>query len=113
MQMNLRFELRKRLRHAVIPVVCACLVAYFGYHAVQGEHGLITYLRFGQQVAALQLERDTIRAARQTLEHRVLLMRPQSLDPDLLDERARQVLGYSHPDDRVIMLPPAQPASGE
>ena len=111
--MNLRYELNKRLRHAIVPVFCACLAAYFGYHAVQGEHGLITYLRYGHHVASLEGERDAIRADRQALEHRVSLLRPKTLDPDLLDERARQVLGYSHPSERVILLPPPpqQPGS--
>lgn len=111
--MNLRYELNKRLRYAIVPVFCACLAAYFGYHAVQGEHGLITYLRYGKYLASLQAEHQSIRAGRMALEQRVSLLRPQSLDPDLLDERARQVLGFSHPDDRVILLPAPGQAPAE
>ncbi len=109
--MNFQYELRKRLRHAAIPVLCACAAAYFGYHAVQGDHGLIIYLRYGQYIEALETKRDVIRAERQTIEHRVAQLRPQSLDPDLLDERARAVLGFAHPNERVIFIEPDAPSA--
>lgn len=90
-------------------MICACAVVYFGYHAIQGDHGLITYLRYGQYIETLQSEYDRTVRAREALEHRVSLLRPQSLDPDLLEERARDVLGFAHPDDRVIYLDQPQP----
>jgi hypothetical protein len=31
------------------------------------------------------------------------MLRPDSLDPDLLEERARAVLNLGHPDDRIIL----------
>ncbi len=99
--------MRRRVRHAAIPAICACAVAYFGYHAIQGDHGLITYWRYGQYIGSLQKEYDQIAAERERLEHRVKLLRSQSLDPDLLEERARDVLGFAHPNDRVIYLEPS------
>jgi cell division protein FtsB len=107
--MDLRHEMRRRFRHAAAPVICACAVVYFGYHAIQGDHGLITYLRYGQYIETLQAEYDRTLQSRQTLEHRVSLLRTKSLDPDLLEERARDVLGFAHPDDRVIYLDQPQP----
>lgn len=111
--MDLRHEMRRRIRHAAVPVVCACVVAYFGFHAIQGDHGLITYLRYGQYIGSLQLEYDQTVKAREQLEHRVSLLRSKSLDPDLLEERARDVLGFAHPNDRVIYLDqiPSNPAN--
>jgi cell division protein FtsB len=48
------------------------------------------------RVAALRVERAT-------LEHRVVRLRPESLDLDLLDERARAVLNLSSPDEIVVI----------
>ena len=36
------------------------------------------------------------------LSRRVLLLRPEFLDRDMLDEQARHNLGLAHPDDLVI-----------
>lgn len=110
--MDIRHEMRRRLRHAAVPVICACAVVYFGYHAIQGDHGLITYMRYGQYIASLQSEYDRTVLERESLEHRVSLLRSRSLDPDLLEERAMDVLGFAHPNDRVIYLDPA-PAADE
>ena len=39
---------------------------------------------------------------REKLEKRVDLLRPENLDLDMLEERARSVLGLAHPDELVI-----------
>ena len=44
-----------------------------------------------------------VAAHRSTLEHRVRLMAPDKVDPDLLDELARYELGFAHPDEIVIL----------
>ena len=44
-----------------------------------------------------------VREQRERLEHRVQLMEPDSLDPDLLEERARLMLNYGYPNDIVIL----------
>ena len=38
-------------------------------------------------------------------QHRVSLLRSNTLDPDMLDERARVKLNYVHPRDLVLILP--------
>lgn len=109
--MDLRYEFRKRARHTALPLLCACVIAYFGYSAVHGDHGLIAYLLYDQKIALLEAGRDAMRANRQALEHRVSQLRPQSLDPDLLDERAREALGFAHPNERVILIQPEAPSA--
>jgi cell division protein FtsB len=42
------------------------------------------------------------------LERDVALLRPESLDPDMLDERARAILNLAHSND-LIMLKRRQP----
>jgi cell division protein FtsB len=101
--MQLAIELRRRARHAIFPLLSACAIFYFGYHAVHGEYGLGAYLKLHKQIAALQVEHTDLVAQRTELEHRVSLLRPDSLDPDMLDERARALLGFAHPDDLVIL----------
>ena len=38
------------------------------------------------------------------LENRVRLLRSDSLDPDLLEERARVVLNYALKEDRIVFI---------
>lgn len=108
--MGLFFELRSRARHVVGPVLGICAVAYFAYHAVQGDRGLIAWLSLKQRVEVARGELDAITEQRKVLEHRVSLLHPESLDPDLLEERARLMLNYGHPED-IVIIPKAAPAA--
>ncbi len=85
-----------------MPVIGATVIFYFAYHAIQGERGLVTRWRLDQQLATADAKLADLKARRELLQHRVSLMRPGSLDPDLLDERARETLGLLGPDEAVI-----------
>lgn len=96
-------EIRRRARHVAGPALVAALIGYFGYHAVQGERGLIAWLRIVQQIERTHATLDETRAEREALERRVTLLRPESLDPDLLEERARIMLNLARPDEVIIL----------
>lgn len=98
-------ELRAKARHIAPPVVGFCLVGYFAYHAVQGERGLLAWLRLKQELAQASASEARLAAERARLERRVNLLRPDRLDPDLLDERAHALLNYGRSDEFVILLP--------
>jgi cell division protein FtsB len=101
--MNLFGEIRRRARHIVGPVAGITLFAYFTYHVVQGDRGLIAWLKLSQQVESAQSEYDRAVAARAAFGERVRLLQPQTLDIDLLEEQVRTNLGMAHPDDVVVM----------
>ncbi len=100
-------ELRRRARQVAPQVLLASTLAYFGYHAVQGDRGVLARIRLDQDLAEVRQVRATLGAERARLEHRVALLRPDNLDPDLLEERAREVLNFGYPEDFVILLPKA------
>jgi len=79
-----------------------CAVVYFGYHAIQGDRGLLTMIKLENRIAAVKAELAATKADEDALERRVSLMRPASLDRDMLEEQVRLVLNYTHPGDVVI-----------
>jgi cell division protein FtsB len=99
-------EIRRRLRLIIGPVLGITLCAYFAYHLVQGERGLLAWMRLNQQVREARVTLATVEAERQTLERRVDLLRPEHLDRDMLDERARSQLNLIGPNDIVIFDAP-------
>src|SRR3989338_6356420 len=100
--MKLVSEIRARARLIVGPVVGVCLAAYFAYHVVQGDRGLIAWWQLGQEVEAARALKADAAAERRALEHRVQLLSHSSLDRDMLDERARVMLNFGLPDEIVI-----------
>lgn len=95
-------EKKFSIRQIVVPFVSIVVMGYFTYHIFQGDRGIIAYLRLQQIVAVHEKERAVQQTLREQLERRVYLLRPDSLDVDLLEERARAVLNYAHPDEIVI-----------
>ena len=92
--MTLIPELKRRARHVVGPLIGSLLVAYFAYHAVEGDRGIRAWQRLDGEVAEARAVRDRLSGEQAAFEKRVSMLRPDGLDPDLLEERARLVLGF-------------------
>ncbi len=82
----------------------AAVVAYFAYHAVHGERGLTARKNFDRDISRLQHDLAAVQKEREEIETRVLQLRTESVDRDLLDELARDNLGVLDPADRVLIL---------
>jgi cell division protein FtsB len=108
--MDLRRDIKRRLAQVAWPMLGACLAGYFVYHAVQGDRGIIAWLKLNQQIKTAQSELTKVDAQKSELEQRVALLSNSSLDLDMLEERARIMLNFTHPNDLVIFLNPKKAA---
>jgi cell division protein FtsB len=99
---------RKRLRSFLtalgLYVGAALLIGYFGVNAYTGNHGLRAKQSLDQQIAQLTAELSGLKAERAIWDRRVSLLKSDSLDPDLLDERARALLDYVDPRDLTLTV---------
>ncbi|MGB9151499.1 MAG: septum formation initiator family protein [Alphaproteobacteria bacterium] len=98
----------KRTWQMLASAAGACLVGYFLYHTVEGERGWVAQMHLQNEVNAAQETLTNVQKEHDALDHRVRLMRPESLDPDLLDEQSRKTLNYSKPNE-IIILQPQEP----
>ena len=101
--MSIFKDMRKRARHVIGPVLGVSTLAYFGFHAVQGDRGLMAWWKLRQHIEVASVRLNKVTKERQKLEQRVRLLHPESLDPDMLEERARIMLNYGHVDDIVAL----------
>lgn len=100
--MELIREIRRRAGAVLWPALLIAVAGYFAYYAVEGERGLIAYFRLGDEIEKAAAAVAATAAKRDLLAHRVLLLKRTALDPDILEEQARRVLGLAHPDEVVI-----------
>jgi cell division protein FtsB len=100
--MTLLEALRRRAVKAIWPGLSVGAIIYFGYHAVHGERGLVRAAQLAQELERAKVAAQEVAAERERWTARVQLLRSDSLDPDLLDERARFVLGLTAPDEVVL-----------
>jgi len=87
------------------PLLGAAVMGYFAYHAVEGDRGLIAWWNIRYALERADRELVEVKAAKAEIEHRVKLLRPESLDPDMLDERARIMLGAVGAGEFIIPNP--------
>lgn len=95
-----------RLRPFLPTAALVLLICYFAIHAFTGDRGILTSNQRDATLIAKTRELAQVRAERQDLEMRAHLLRDSSLSADLLEERARSLLGFADPRDYVIRLKP-------
>ena len=98
-------EMRRRAKVLIGPVLGLALTGYFAYHLVEGDRGLRAWMRITQELRQAKSNLADVAAERATLDRRVANMRPDHLDPDLLDTQVRRNLDVAAPDEIVIMQP--------
>ena len=100
-----------RRRRAILTALglytfAALFIGYFGVNAFTGAHGLRAQADLDKQLAAMDGDLAHLKAERAVWEKRVALLRSDKIDPDMLDERARALLGLVDPRDVVLLQRP-------
>jgi cell division protein FtsB len=99
-----RPRLRAFLSTLCLYVMVALLVGYFGVNAYTGDHGLRAKQDLDREISSLTRDLASARTEREQWQRRVALLKSDSLDPDMLDERARVLLDYADPHEIVMMV---------
>src|SRR5262249_22875473 len=93
--------LRSFLTTLALYAGAALLIGYFYVNAYSGKNGLRARADLDHQIAQLNGELAGLKKEHATWEQRVKLLKSDSIDPDMLDERARVLLDYSDPAELV------------
>lgn len=91
-----------RLRNIVFPVVIVTMMIYFTYHIFQGQRGVLSWIRLDKKLKEQESILDKLTQEKEALEREAYLLRPDSLDVDLLEEKSRQLLNFAHSDEVVV-----------
>lgn len=92
------------IRKHLIPLLAVSLSFYFAYHLMQGQRSYPRYIALQNQIHEMTDNHADLAKVRFDLEHKVIKMRPDSLDADLVVEQARQVLGYRFDNEMDYIL---------
>ena len=102
-----------RRRRAILTAIglyifAVLFIGYFAANAFTGNHGLRAQLDLDQQMRAMQQELAEAKTEHALWDRRVALLRSDGLDPDMLDERARSLLGYVDARDLTLLIRPRE-----
>jgi cell division protein FtsB len=99
-----RRRVRTILNTIALYTIAVLLIGYFGINAYTGDHGLRAKQDLDAQITQLTDELAALRAEQANWERRVALLQSQSIDADMLDERARALLNYTDPRELTLQL---------
>lgn len=93
-----------RVRQVSVLLTCLCATAYFAHHAWHGRHGYLARQNFIERASLLDFEIKSLESVRVKLERDVALLSPEQPNADLVEEIARDVLGYVNRHDQIIIV---------
>lgn len=95
-------KLKMRLADIAAVLFVIAAILYFGHRGVQGGLGLRVGFAAAKEERRLTGDLLALQAERARLENLTHRLSESYLDLDLLDQRARGMLGYVRPDEVVI-----------
>ena len=102
--MPVRRRKRNPLTRFITPVATMMLLGYFGFHALNGSHGLRAQVGMNARAAVLSEELHDVRARREAIERRLFLLADGSMDRDMVDEQIRYRLAMARADEIIVQL---------
>ena len=85
-----------------VTLVSLTLAAYFIFSAIQGDYGVLRRAEYQSEFKSLTQNFKQLQRSIALLENKTLRLSDHYLDLDLLDQQARDILGFVRPDEIVI-----------
>ena len=76
-----------------------------GYGALSGRFGIESQKQMIVDIAQLEEKSAELQDQIKSYKQRISLFSPDRLDPDIISEKAREVLSMANPDDIIVVLP--------
>jgi cell division protein FtsB len=93
---------RQSLGGLIYLALAFALGAYFTFAAVQGDYGVFRQVEIKAEAEVLTAERDKLAAELAEMTNLTRRLSDGYLDLDLLDQQARDILGYVRSDEIII-----------
>ena len=90
------------LRKIMGPALSLCLLSYLVFLLVHGGRGYFALQGLNEKNAEVQTAYQKVLDERMMIERRVSLLRPETLDTDMLEQQAQYLLGF-YSDESFLM----------
>ena len=104
--MSTRLRRPSLWRQLTVTAALLAFQGYLGWSAVSGNFGIEGRKAMMADIGDLKVKSGALSAEIDSYRHKVSLFDPQSLDPDILTEKARGMLSMAQIGDMVVMVDP-------
>ncbi|HEY1936204.1 MAG TPA: septum formation initiator family protein [Acetobacteraceae bacterium] len=95
-------QLKDRAKAFIAPLVFLGIAVFFGWSAMQGQHGLLAYSQRDALLKQAVADKAAVQQDHDDWARRVYGLQSRHLDLDTLDERARAQLNLADPNDVIV-----------
>lgn len=95
---------KKNLLYLGVALLVSLFTLYFSASMVTGKRSLSALIRLKKDIEHNKILLKSISFEREKLSNKILGLYEKSLDLDLLDEQAKNSLGYASPNEFMIIL---------
>ncbi|MGL9717391.1 MAG: septum formation initiator family protein [Wolbachia sp.] len=95
---------KKKLLYLSIALLISSLTLYFSISTITGKRGLLVLMDLKKEIEYNKLLLKTISFEKEKLSNKVFGLYEKSLDLDLLDEQAKNALGYVNSKELMVVL---------
>ncbi len=92
----------KITKKTIFNIIISLMLLYFVFHSIYGSRGILAYFKLQGELERTYTKLDNLRSERLEIENRAKLLRPESLDLDMLDEKARNMLGFAAANEKLF-----------
>ncbi len=95
--------MRFRRYDLLVCLACLALLSSFAWYSLKGPRGYHYQANLEEQINELNAENIKLADEKASLEKQVNLVRPESIDRDMLEQLARTELKMAYPDTFVVL----------
>ncbi|APR99205.2 septum formation initiator family protein [Wolbachia endosymbiont of Folsomia candida] len=95
---------KKKLLYLCMALLVSFITLYFSVSIVTGNRGLLTLMKLNKDIEYNKFLLKGISYEKEKLSNKILGLYEKSLDLDLLDEQAKNSLGYVSPNELMVIL---------
>ncbi len=93
-----------KLKQFFITLILVAFLAYMGFSAISGKYGTNNRKLIIDDIKQLEVKTALLQTEIEEYKKKIALFDPQKLDPDILSERALELLLMVQENDRIIIL---------
>ena len=95
-------KLKKYASNLLLPLLLVFFLGYISYYTFIGDSGLSKNAILKNQLDKLHVDLAFLKEERLLLEKHISLLE-KNIDADMLQEKAKKILYYAHPDEIIII----------
>ncbi len=95
-------RIKRYLSSLFLPILLVLFLLYISYHTFIGDSGLSKNAVLKSELDELHSDLVLVREQRLLLEKHISLLE-KNIDADMLQEKAKKILYYAHPDEIIII----------